>query len=65
MSGARFPEPVAAFFLGWMNGIDRGEWDEQPGDLERLIGHKPTATASFLRESFDVSATRPAPGQRS
>jgi NAD(P)H dehydrogenase (quinone) len=48
--GAGFTEARAEFFLGWMHGINHGEWDEPSGDLERLIGRKPTSPESFLRD---------------
>lgn len=44
------PEPAAAFALSWIHAINGGEWDEQPGDLERLLGRKPATTAEFLRD---------------
>jgi uncharacterized protein YbjT (DUF2867 family) len=43
------PEFVAEFLLGWMKGINRGEWDEQSGDLERLLGRKPQTTAQYFK----------------
>ncbi len=43
------PEPAAAFALSWVRAINGGEWDEQPGDLERLLGRTPTTPAEHLR----------------
>jgi NAD(P)H dehydrogenase (quinone) len=48
------PEPVAAFALGWVRGINRGEWEDQTRDLENLIGHKPVTAAEFLRDNYPV-----------
>lgn len=48
------PEPVAAFALAWVHGINLGEWGDLTGDLERLIGHKPMTTEAFLRNHYPV-----------
>lgn len=48
------PEPVAAFALAWVHGTNLGEWGELTGDLERLIGRKPIATAEFLRDNYPM-----------
>lgn len=50
MVAGGLPEPAAAFGLSWIHAINGGEWDEQPGDLERLLGRKPTTAAEFLRD---------------
>jgi NAD(P)H dehydrogenase (quinone) len=44
------PGHVAEFALSWVHAINSGEWDDQPGDLERLLGRKPTTIAEFLRD---------------
>jgi NAD(P)H dehydrogenase (quinone) len=49
-----FPEPVAAFALSWVHGINSGEWGEQTGDLERLLGRRPTKIDEFLRDNYPV-----------
>jgi NAD(P)H dehydrogenase (quinone) len=41
-------QPISAFFVAWMDGINRGEWDQSSGDLEHLIGRKPTTLGEFL-----------------
>ncbi len=41
------PQPVAEFALGWAKGVTTGQWDDETGDLERLIGHKPLTAAEF------------------
>lgn len=46
------PEPAARFALGWMQGINSGAWDGEPGDLEKLLGHKPMTAADFLRDNY-------------
>jgi len=46
------PEPVAQFALGWVRGINAGDWDNPSGDLERLIGRPPTTAGEFLRHSY-------------
>jgi NAD(P)H dehydrogenase (quinone) len=35
--------------MGWMRGINGGEWGEPSGDLQRLVGRMPTTVAQFLR----------------
>jgi NAD(P)H dehydrogenase (quinone) len=44
------PGPAAEFVLSWVHAVNRGEWDDQSGDLERLLGRKPTTIAEFLRD---------------
>ena len=46
------PDFVAPFLLGWVKGILRGEWDQVTGDLEKLIGHKPTTTEEYFRTLY-------------
>jgi NAD(P)H dehydrogenase (quinone) len=50
----RMSQPAIEFLVGWMRGINYGEWDEPSGDLERLIGHKPTTVAQFLDRSSEL-----------
>lgn len=47
-------EPFAAFGLSWVHGGNAGEWGEETGDLERLIGHKPTTAAEYLRDNYPI-----------
>jgi NAD(P)H dehydrogenase (quinone) len=54
------PESTAGFFLDWMRGINGGEWDGPVGDLERLLGHKPTTLHEFLRHRYSVDRAGPA-----
>ena len=49
---AGLPEAAAQFALGWVDGINSGEWSKQTGDLERLLGRKPTTAAEFFRASY-------------
>ncbi|MBP0438343.1 SDR family oxidoreductase [Tianweitania sediminis] len=49
---AGLPEPAAGFALAWVHGINAGEWDGKTGDLEKLLGRKPTTAAEFLDASY-------------
>ncbi|SMH30124.1 SDR family oxidoreductase [Mesorhizobium australicum] len=46
------PEPAAGFVLAWVHGVNAGEWEGKTGDLEKLLGRKPTTPAEFLRASY-------------
>lgn len=46
------PEPVARFALGWVKGVNAGEWSGETGDLEKLLGRKPMTVAEFLRTNY-------------
>lgn len=48
------PEPVARFALAWVHGIKAGEWNGKTGDLEKLLGRKPTTAAEFLRAHYSA-----------
>lgn len=48
--GQSLPEFAARFILGWAQGMNRGEWDQQTGDLEALLGRTPTTTEQHLRQ---------------
>ncbi len=50
--GEGFPDFIAEFALGWMRGMNEGEWGGQTKDLEVLIGRKPKTTAEFFREDY-------------
>lgn len=50
------PQPAAEFALDWVSAVNAGEWDEQPGDLESLLGRPPVTTAQFLRDTYPVAA---------
>ncbi|MEN2977587.1 SDR family oxidoreductase (plasmid) [Tistrella bauzanensis] len=52
LMAAGLPEPAAGFVLAWAHGINAGEWDGQTGDLETLLGRKPTTPTAFLRASY-------------
>ncbi|NDW05101.1 SDR family oxidoreductase [Jiella pacifica] len=49
---AGMPEPAARFVLTWVQGVNVGEWEGQTGDLEKLLGRKPTTPAEFLRANY-------------
>ena len=55
-----FPEFVAKFALGWVQGMNNGEWERQSGDLEKLIGHKPQTATEYLRDEYP-NVKHPAP----
>ena len=46
-----FPDFVTKFVLRWVQGMGEGEWSDQTGDLEKLIGHKPQTVTEFLRRN--------------
>ncbi|PHR25390.1 MAG: NAD(P)-dependent oxidoreductase [Hoeflea sp.] len=46
------PEPAAGFVLTWVHCVNAGEWEGETGDLEKLLGRKPTTPAEFLRASY-------------
>ena len=52
LMAAGLPEPVAGFALVWVHGINAGEWDGASGDLEKLLGRKPTTATAFLRANY-------------
>ena len=43
------PDLVAPFILTWIQGMNQGEWEEVTGDLEALIGRRPTTPTEYLR----------------
>jgi NAD(P)H dehydrogenase (quinone) len=47
-----WPDFVASFALTWVHGINAGEWEEQTGDLEKLIGRKPKTPTEFFRDEY-------------
>lgn len=52
LMAAGLPEPAALFALGWVQGVNAGEWDGKTGDLEKLLGRKPKTVAEFLRTTY-------------
>ncbi|MDY6924767.1 MAG: NAD(P)H-binding protein [Pseudomonadota bacterium] len=50
------PEFVARFVLGWVQGMSRGEWGQQTGDLEALLGRAPTTPEQYLRQTYTGTA---------
>lgn len=52
LAAAGYPEPARAFLLQWAHGMVTGEWEDTPGELETLIGRKPTSTTEYLREVY-------------
>lgn len=51
------PDFVAKFVLRWVQGMGEGEWSDQSGDLEKLIGHKPQTVTEYLRETYAAPKT--------
>jgi NAD(P)H dehydrogenase (quinone) len=51
-----FPAPAAVFLAEWIQAVAVGEFTEVTGDLERLIGRKPTGYREFLQASYAGSA---------
>jgi NAD(P)H dehydrogenase (quinone) len=49
MATLGFPDFVGPFILKWVQGMNQSEWDEVTGDLEALIGRKPTTPTEYLR----------------
>jgi NAD(P)H dehydrogenase (quinone) len=50
------PEPLAQWVLNWVHAMNDGEYDGVNGDLERLIGRKPTTTAEYLKDNYPLVA---------
>ncbi|MFD2647222.1 SDR family oxidoreductase [Devosia albogilva] len=55
LMAAGLPQPAARFALAWVQGINAGEWDREPGDLENLLGRKPVTPTEFLRASYGAA----------
>lgn len=49
------PVLMTDFLLGWVRGINTGEFSETSGDLERLIGRKPMTYKEFFKIKFQPS----------
>jgi NAD(P)H dehydrogenase (quinone) len=54
---AGLPDFVVEFVLGWLHGMNAGEWAEQTGDLEMLLGRKPTSPTDFFRDQISNGDT--------
>jgi len=52
LMAAGLPEPAARFALGWVQGVNAGEWGGKTGVLEKLLGRKPMTAAEFLRTNY-------------
>ncbi|MEW4369796.1 SDR family oxidoreductase [Paenibacillus kandeliae] len=50
------PQAMHDFLLGWVQAINTGEFSEITGDLERLIGRKPTTYKEFFQQLFIAKA---------
>ena len=49
------PVLMTNFLLGWVRGINTGEFSETSGDLERLIGRKPMTYKEFFKIKYPYS----------
>jgi NAD(P)H dehydrogenase (quinone) len=58
LAAAGLPAHARPFVMQWVQGMAAGEWDETPGDLEKLIGRKPTSAKEYLREVYVTGAMR-------
>lgn len=58
LAAAGLPEHARAFVLQWVQGMAAGEWEETPGELEKLMGRKPTSVTEFLREVYVPAVAR-------
>lgn len=53
------PRPVAEFLTAWVVGVGLGSFSQDTGDLERLIGYRPTGYREFLEKHYPaVTAPR-------
>ncbi|WP_194542627.1 SDR family oxidoreductase [Paenibacillus sp. JZ16] len=46
------PVFMTDFLLGWVRGVNTGEFSETSGDLESLIGRKPMTYKEFFKHQF-------------
>ncbi|WP_205751780.1 NAD(P)H-binding protein [Cryptosporangium phraense] len=52
------PQPVAEFLTAWLVGVGRGSFSRNTGDLERLIGYRPTSYREFLAKHYPAVTAR-------
>jgi len=55
------PDFIPPFIRKWVQGMAAGEWQDTPGDLEKLIGRKPTTAEEYFRSEYLPQTTAPAP----
>lgn len=46
------PEQMPNFRLAWLQTMNNGDFEETTGDLERLIGRKPTEFRDYVRSNY-------------
>ena len=46
------PAPLGEFALAWAKGVAGGEWGFQTGDIEALLGRKPTSITDWLKANY-------------
>ncbi len=56
LAAAGLPEHVRPFIQQWVRGMSGGEWEDTPGDLERLLDRRPTSATEYLRELYMSTA---------
>lgn len=56
--------PVAEFMTAWTTGVNLGAFRENTGDLERLIGYRPTSYREYLAQQYPaiMPETQDGPG---
>ena len=52
------PRPVAEFMTAWVVGVGQGSFSRNTGDLERLIGYRPTGYREFLEKNYPAITPR-------
>lgn len=48
------PKELAQFRLAWVKAMNDGDFGETTGDLERLIGRKPTSFREYVKTSYPI-----------
>ncbi len=58
-ASAGVPDFIAEFAFEWVRGMNAGEWGPETGDLEVLLGRRPTTASDYFRDVY-VPAARQA-----
>ncbi|MEI9942239.1 MAG: NAD(P)H-binding protein [Pseudomonadota bacterium] len=61
LAASGLPDFIPPFIQKWVHGMAAGEWQETAGDLEKLIGHKPTTAAEYFRDEYLPQAIASSP----
>ncbi|KAM0254687.1 hypothetical protein ACHAQJ_006537 [Trichoderma viride] len=51
-AGKNAPKQLPQFRLAWVRTMNDGDFEETTGDLERLIGRKPTGFRDYVRSNY-------------